>query len=169
MFSQGWAMIGARLKEIGMLVGFLASLSSPAMADWQFTRWAMTQSQVEAASGGKTQPNDDRGKDPDPMVAALKMDHAASGLDFLAYFIFDGDKGLARVTLEPKDNGRCKEVRYALTSAYGRPQDTSTDAITDLAKWWSEATGNIVVYLQIGPGCSVDYTPLNKPGAATGL
>lgn len=162
-------MIATNMKRLGLTASILASFTSPAMADWQFTHWAMTPSEVETASGGKTRPNDDRGKDPVPLVAVLKMDHAASGFDFTAYFVFDSDKGLARVELEPTDMARCADLRYALTSSYGRPQDATTDAISDLAKWWSADTGNIVVYLRIGSGCSVAYSAFNEPGTATGL
>lgn len=141
----------------------------PAAADWQYTKWGMTPNQLTSSVPGGVHTNDDRSRDATPMIARLYSDYSGGGMDFIAYFYFDGSDRLARVSLEPKDMGKCSDLRFELSNAYGQPHDTSISAVTDLAKWWSEETGNIVVFLQIGSGCAVTYSALKEAGEVGGL
>lgn len=68
---------------LSTLIAFGALLtSSPAAADWQYTRWGDTPEAVTNAASGAARANDDRGKDPLPNRALLTAPYEGLGFAF---------------------------------------------------------------------------------------
>ncbi|WP_156026834.1 hypothetical protein [Sulfitobacter mediterraneus] len=134
-------------------------------ADWQYTQWGGSPTAVIEASGGSAGPNDDRGKDPLPLVATLTAPYTGLGFNFDAYFIFDPAEQLRYVDLAPLHPESCNEIRFALMNSYGQPDKRGSFG---LLKWWHRESGNVVIYSEIG-ACQIRYMSLSEPGQAGGL
>lgn len=57
-------IFSAQLKLFAAIAASAMLISSPAAADWQYTRWGDAPEAVLNAAGGVARANDDRGKDP---------------------------------------------------------------------------------------------------------
>ena len=154
----------------GLFSSAIVMAATPALADWQFTRWGMTIEEVIVGAGGKTTINEDRSKDTsEELVSLLRIDHTSGGFDFVAFLEFDRNKTLARVSLEPKSSDTCGKLPFALSSTYGPPQTKSGNAVSEVLKWWHAETGNVVTFFQIGADCWLIYSPFTAAGSEGGL
>lgn len=135
----------------------------PARADWQMTRWGMSEADVRAAVPG-VRTNSDRSKDAPTQKALLASSYKALDLDLTAYFIFrDGE--LVQVDLEPVDEAQCEFIPFMLKSTYSAPDDVSDNPDMTILNWFDRERGNRVAYWRIGPThCSIIYQPLPITG-----
>ncbi|WP_368184631.1 hypothetical protein [Aestuariibius sp. HNIBRBA575] len=140
-------------------------MPSVACADWQYTQWGNSPAVVMEASGGAAELNEDRGKDPLPLVAVLTAPYNGLGFNFDVYFIFDPAEQLRYVDLAPLHPENCNEIRLALMNSYGRPDQRGSFG---LLKWWHRESGNVVIYSEIG-ACQIRYMSLSEPRQAGGL
>jgi hypothetical protein len=138
--------------------------SSPAFADWQYTKWGMTPEQVVAASKSKAaigsgEPGDlIRGS---PLQVGAVGTYASGKWQFKAKFYFDNKKlDFVQLNLLNGESG-CGSLWADMKSVYGKPFSESEDAITHLAIWQDEAKNNRIALFEIGrSSCSIDYKPL---------
>jgi hypothetical protein len=124
-----------------MFALIMACTPLPAEANWQFTKWGMTEAQVTAASKqqmssvppqsvglptlGKGEPR-------------LKMDYHSGNLAFDAYFIFDSSGRLSAIDLRTNATNDV-EVTSALRSKYGKPiREEPADNDFTLMEWVSD-------------------------------
>lgn len=147
---------------VTLVTAFLPCL---AYADWQYTQWGDSPAAVAEASAGIAVPNEDRGKDPRPLVAILTAPYTGLGFHFDAYFIFDPAEQLRYVDLDPLYPENCNEIRSALMHSYGLPDQRGSFG---LLKWWHRESGNVVIYSEIGP-CDIRYISFSEPGQTGGL
>jgi hypothetical protein len=156
--------LGAPCKRIIAILA-AACLPSVVYADWQYTQWGNSPSAVVDSSGGSAVPNNDRDKDPLPLVAMLTAPYTGLGFNFDAYFVFDPLEQLRYVDLTPLYPENCNEIRFALVNSYGQPDQRGSFG---LLKWWHRESGNVVIYSEIG-ACQIRYMSLSEPGQAGGL
>lgn len=139
----------------------LVGMSSAARADWQYTRWGMSLTQVIAASHGQVHevPETDSG-----MLGRLlaRGTYRAGGLTFNSTFFFD-DSGLSRVHLSVTGVD-CKSILTDLIKKYGMPSVNRIGEPT----WRDGDNANVVHLTDAGSVCVVSYTP-GTPSAASGL
>lgn len=112
-----------RLFALGLAAVLLAS---PALADWQYTRWGMTPEQVVAASRGKVAllPEARRPRLP-PLVTAASGEFTDGVLVLRTVFTFaiDGN-GLECVTYGVRDRANDEAFKALLLRRFGPPQTT---------------------------------------------
>src|SRR5262249_4695766 len=101
----------------GVAAVFLSgsALANDTRADWQYTRWGMTQEQGVAASlgAGRLGPPP-QGKTYENLTGRALGTHQADGATFNAYFHFDTNNGLAKVALERVGGATCPELHNEL-------------------------------------------------------
>lgn len=150
-----------------VLTAATLALASATMADadWQYTTWGSSPEAVVAASNGVATANPNRDKDSSPNRALLTAPYEGLGFAFDAYFQFDAANRLVFVDLEPRNPSDCREIRFGLTSTYGKPDETGSFG---LIKWWNRDTRNGVVYYEIET-CYLRYMPYVEPNAEGGL
>ena len=145
-------------------------IAGSAKADWQYTSWGMTPSQVMAASGGLAKPISDPGKNGEGFKTLLMAPYEGNGLRFSANFRFLDTTGkLDTVTLELADQSKCPVLMHSLSSAYGPAQDRSRSSVTRTEKWWDRERGNVITYMEIVGTCEVQYRPIGQRGGQGGL
>jgi hypothetical protein len=111
-------------------IAVLASLfSSPAWANWEYTRWGMTPEQATAASNGavKLLPPDQRKKLPEADLEAVADGTWTDGpLKLHVGFSVDMKTGgLKCVFYNVLDETQNKLLKEAMVKRYGAPQSTS--------------------------------------------
>lgn len=150
-------------------------LPAIAHADWQNTRWGMTEKQVRSAVKNlemASQEEIDKKKFRDGSVLSLKGKYYSGDLEFRAYFYFDGDvRGLSHVTLEHTTPKQCPAIMGALKSRYGLPDEGKPDPVFSLWTWRTDR--DLIHLTQIGQGdrtslCDIHYQP-RAGGRAKGL
>ena len=146
-------------------VFMLLACSTSAHADWQYTHWGDTSSEVLNASAGSARPNTDRSQDPSPLIAKLVSPYAAAGVQLKAFLIFDAADRLTYVDLQSNVDPDCDHLAFELGKTYGPPEQTGSFG---LRKWWDRKNGNIVIYSRI-VGCKVRYMGIEQAGKAGGL
>ena len=154
-----------RLKSM-TLAGVLMAMPGAAHADWQYTKWGMSPTQVAAASHGAVQVGTgDPGDKYDGADIGATGTYASGDYRFKAVFYFVGGKlSDIRLSLLAGENYALKN---SLLGVYGRPFDASDDL--GLTTWHDTAKNNRVDLLIIGSNStSLEYRPL-KDTSATGL
>ena len=141
------------MRQILFVALFLANVTI-AQADWQYTKWGMTQDQIIEASGHSAVLS---GHD-------LEAPYEAAGLKFVARFGFDKvDHTLNRVTLTlTGERGKATSLLLALGRKYGKPgketgsmvdSDSHTQGIQSYncsQEWWTEADHVTFRYWEYG-------------------
>lgn len=121
---------------LGMAALVLAT--SPALADWQYTKWGMTPEQVVAASkGAATATTDEERRQfsttDGKSVALVKARYTSGSYQFDVHFLFDDGKlSLVSLNLDESDEGL---LAGDLTAKYGPPIDHSRSDIVEVTKW----------------------------------
>lgn len=128
------------LKKILLSVAIALSITAPARADWQFTRWGMSQEELLTASPIKVK---NSRFDPEcPSTAPLSSNYEVSEfLMFTACYGFDKEKdSLSYVHLHLRDYASRGILYDVLTSKYGNPRihDTSRGIGLVWYEWRSE-------------------------------
>lgn len=137
--------------------------ATPALADWQYTRWGMTPDQVIAASGGAVHRKSLTEQEINASFAQagladlLEGTYSAGGRSFDATFRF-ARTGLETVLLrfdEPAGTAACSGLRDDLLGSYGTPVEERRGVTT----WLDRRSGNRVSYTSLGIGsCYVMYS-----------
>lgn len=131
----------AFVRKTGIVVaGLVLGVFSPALADWQYTKWGMTPEEVVAASGGMARPDPHRNKHrTDSTESLLAAPYAAAGFEFDATFQFSrSSQRLERVHLDLIDTSRCSDLIGALRSRYGEPESESKLPVLVMITWRSD-------------------------------
>jgi hypothetical protein len=152
-------------KMAWLLSPLLLFLATPALADWQYTKWGMTPEQVIAASGGKaveTTAEEQKGKHRPAGAKTdvpLKAPFESGRFRFLAFFYFSAPGGrLVGVHLELINSELGAELLESLRQKYGKPDIDLKRSVSRVA--W-RASGDEVTYLAIPPNnFSINYDPL---------
>lgn len=146
------------------IVGLSLVGSSPAAADWQYTKWGMTPEEVVAASAGaarQTTPSEDDGSD--GVVTLAMADYVASGFEFSAHFAFSRkDRRLAEITLLLDEPSQCFELKGALERRYGSPT-SARGGLLAVTSWFPQSATDAVELHAFGDSevlfCHLIYKP----------
>ncbi|PXA98168.1 hypothetical protein DMC47_10000 [Nostoc sp. 3335mG] len=134
--------------------------ATPALADWQYTKWGMTPDEVVAASGGTVHRVARQSGAQDTEVE-VEGSYVAAGVEFEVKFLFVGDgSGLAVVELTSKAPMKCYDLKRPLDERYGPALGAriSNGAMYD----WQDAADGTSVSLADGhavspPMCVLSY------------
>lgn len=125
-----------------ILVILGASLYSPgaANAHWQFTRWGMTPEAVIAASKGTAtattpEERDSQRESRSGLAPVLKAPWQSGKFRFTAFFFFEPESELARISLKLEDPSLALELIGALRGKYGEPDSKSESEVFELLVW----------------------------------
>jgi hypothetical protein len=155
---------GGFLRSIAVVAAL--AMPSAAAADWQNTRWGMSEVQVRGLVKNLAPvPDAERAAErfKDGTTPAWKGKHAAGDLEFDAYFYFGGSPtGLTHVVLRYNQPRQCAAVMGALKARYGNPQEGKDDPIFSLWTWRTER--DMIHLARVGAGeriseCAIHYQP----------
>jgi len=139
---------------LGLVVAIV--LARAAVADWQYTRWGMTEGQVIEASAGKAVAHHVGVRESWGIYADLVAPTLFGPFEYDAYFYFDDETGgLKAVRLEPPAPVWCIDVLKALMDRYGTDQET-----LDGKTVWRDPVNNNRITLSGFSTCRVKYQPL---------
>jgi hypothetical protein len=140
-----------------ILGGAALIFASPALADWNYTRWGMSPAEVVAASKGQarlSKPN----KDTNTVFGSTgaEGDYSQPPFDFHTVFLFRYDK-LTQVTLHVKDGKDCTPLANDLIRRFGPPEIASL--ATDYTRffWSNTPTANDIRVLRLPAACAIVY------------
>jgi hypothetical protein len=148
------------------LVSLTMALVGSAQADWQYTKWGMTEAEVVAASNGSAVASDAKqlgmNFDKPGIETKLTAPYTAGQFIFDARFSFSKDRGaLARVQLWPVDKMQCTRLQTELATKYGRPTHSRVDQIGRTTYWKDEQARNVTSFSSVlGATCYVSYDPI---------
>jgi len=150
-----------------LAVIFLLTLILPvaARADWQYTKWGMTKSEVEAAcTSNQVQTKEGRYSNGTKAKYELEGSYKAGSFDFSAQFYFSGEGKLNMVSLVLQgDKGY--ELEQSLLAKYGndyRKEFLAGSTALQMYRliWRVESEGNVVSFIRLLDRYSVQYEPL---------
>jgi hypothetical protein len=142
----------------------LACVATPAMADWQYTRWGMTPAQVAVAShGAATTGNGEPGERVQGQEVGATGTYASGDFKFRSVFYFDRGK-LVDIRLK-LIGGNQNDLRNSLDGLYGKPFK-EYKGILQVATYHDEKKNNRVDLTAIGDLVTLQYRPLVDASAA---
>lgn len=158
------------MKKFAVAVS-VCMVSLVAHADWQYTKWSMTKSQVEAAitkSGTEVLPPFQAIEEQptDMPLIAFRTTYEAGGMNFNALFSFSRSTDqLQAVKLVLIDTSNCPVLKASLLEKYGKPEsdvDKSLPMVKQRDVSWRDTAGKNYLtfneYAAMGRrGCSVEY------------
>ncbi len=151
-----------------IIAGVLGILASPALADWQYTRWGMTELEVISASDQTIIPEQNPKMNKRSLKSRLHGTHFGGGVstrfEFDSYFLFDFSDKLQEVHLELKNGKDCADLAGAIMGIYGPTQADERSPVYSLRKWWDKSNQNLISLFQIGEKCTLSYAAIIKPG-----
>ena len=134
----------------------VAMLPTAASADWQFTRWGMTPTQVITAARSTgpvvAAPPNEKGE-VDYVGSYRSGEHA-----FKATYYFTNGK-LSTVHLETT-NG-CGDMAIEMHGVYGKSVSESNVGIGHITRWIDRKKSNNVQLLNFGDSCTLIYSKLD--------
>lgn len=145
---------------------FLLTLILPvaARADWQYTKWGMTKSEVEAACTSKQmQTKEGRHSDGTKAKHELEGPYKAGSFDFNALFFFgDGKLNMVSLVLQ---SGSSIDLEQSILAKYGNGNNYRKESISESPPiyrliWRVESEGNLVTFIRFMDRYSVQYEPL---------
>jgi hypothetical protein len=147
----------------------------PTRADWQYTTWGMTRSEVVAASAGKAHLSTNLswlrmwGAEP-----GVEGTHSEYAMDFRTIFYFDSTGALKIVHLMGMGE-QCRALQDQIEADHGLPKGRTEKAFpkaTSIREYWMDAKKGNVVHLSITAAhaipndtvyfCQLDYAPLDN-------
>jgi hypothetical protein len=148
----------------------IALASTPAHADWQYSKWGMTAEEVLAASKGALKRCDPTSceKQTTAKSAALLVGPYRSGsLQFTAFAYFDNatrklDMVILNLKSPEKDTG---ELIRAMMGRYGEPRSKDFSAISATYSW--NTPSERIFLSAIGPIQSPSYTTIQYQARVT--
>jgi len=146
------------------------SISMPAKAHWQYTKWDMTPVQVIAASKGSAKSAAGDMSAQKDKTRDVDGTYVTGDRTFDVSFWFA--EGLLKlVTLSPAGGPgerRCLDLKRDLLAKYGEPIERSPGSV-ERSMWADKPTGNRVVIISSGDDfCELQYAPLIS-AAGSGL
>lgn len=156
----------AKLFSFGLVA---LAASSPALADWQYTKWGMSPDEVTSASKGKAyRITETPGSSYEGMTAANTGSYQIGQINLPVKFFYIDDK-LSMVMLSGENDGLCYALRTVLDEQYGEPRSRSDRIVYEVFHWIDSDRGNRVQLTAFkNSSCSIYYFPLNS-GPETGL
>lgn len=155
------------MRRFTLVFAALVFTSTPALADWQKTRWGNTPSEVEVVSGLKFAAGGPQHESPNDPDTIARAPYSAGPFQFSAGFQFTAGL-LSAVHLTLVGGGTCADLLGNLTSNYGRPVSEKLRTPTEVV-WLDTTQKNRVVYKALDRDfCMVSYFPL-KTAASPGL
>ncbi|WP_376959632.1 hypothetical protein ABNQ39_06920 [Azospirillum sp. A26] len=153
------------MRLLVVLFAFILS-ATPALADWQYTKWGMSPDAVFSASGGKAIKLDQKGIK-DHSIASLQLaglylaEYQTGPYRFTCTFLFRDEK-LGGISLNLSDISKSYQLEDDLMGKYGQPIEVNQKY--KIKKWRDEASNNLV-QISITPGLftSVLYLPISQP------
>lgn len=174
----------ALFRAILLCVAAIGPGAETARADWQFTRWGMSEAELTTKSPNIVPTtSDERSGRSNPYVgtALYKSGYRALEVDFVAYYLFQDGK-LSSVHLVPADASQWPKLNIALEQVYGKPIDDKSHQSSGGTmfctfidkKWRAESEKNTVS--AVGVSCnnnrkdvySISYSPILS-SSKTGL
>jgi hypothetical protein len=152
-------------KKTLLVFGVLFSTAVlPIRADWQYTKWGMTEDEVVAASQGAAKalsPSERAKWKSDPSLSAV---YVAGDLKFTAFFSFEkATKGLSEVSLHLDSPSQAVALRDGLISKYGKPgreegsmSEKSSISTSEMEsrnqsiEWWTDRDHIMFFYSELG-------------------
>ena len=139
---------------LGLAVTIL--FARAAAADWQYTRWGMTEAEVIEASAGKAVAHFVAVRESWGIYADLVAPTRFGTFAYDAYFYFDDEtQRLKAVRLEPAAPVWCIDVMKALMVRYGSDQRLINGKTV-----WRDPSNNNRITLSGFSTCRVKYQPL---------
>lgn len=144
-------------SKVRLVTGLLLCLGTPLAADWQFTRWGMSETELIVATPNVFQVNPGR---------LLGSNLKVGNLGFMAQYTFRVEGSTTRlveVRLKPKQESDCGEIIQLLRQKYGPSYTTKgisgyTGAV--IVTWRDETSGNKVEFIRTTT-CEIVYSPLD--------
>jgi hypothetical protein len=159
---------GKTMKRYIMLALAIAAVPT-AHADWQFTRWGMTPSEVvEAGKGTVTTVPEDQvsGRSFRTLRCTLEQTYKAGDMELRASMCFDSSGKLTKVSVEPTEKGgaQCGILETELTRKYGTNYATENDSVSHNLHWQDESrTTDILLYESlITRTCHINYDAVSN-------
>jgi hypothetical protein len=127
----------------------ILTVSAHARADWQYTKWGMSPSELRAAA---KKANVQLKNVTSPKFVSrgflYEARYGTSKFDFHTTFSFHPkEKKLRLVSLTLEDVHQCRELASELKTVYGEPKMTSTLQITARKEWLDEANNNRIILI----------------------
>ena len=154
-----------------------ALVASPALADWENTRWGSSEADVLAAVEGAVRDQgdaDDRVWEQDQRITRSGDYH---GMPAEWVFFFDEKGGLSLIKIKPEDFTKCADFLKAAEAPLGKPtkQDSRTvGRFTFDAKHYTNRDANLAMLTLMlsgqggaNPFCHITFQPYGNgvPGA----
>lgn len=143
--------------RILIIATFGLFFSGVAAADWQWTKWGMTEAEVIAAAPIPLNVGHDDGQN-DKYKTHITFDYNAASFRYEGRFTFSRATGaLERVVLTPL-NG-CNGTKMLLASRYGEPfSKSSFPGLMAETTWRDDENDNVVSFLEFNTGdCKLSY------------
>lgn len=127
-----------RISKVRLVTGLLLCLGSPLAADWQFTRWGMSETELIVAAPNVVR---DQG-------GFLGSNIKIGDLELTAQYTFRVEGSatrLSEVILRPRRGSDCSEIIQLLRLKYGPNYTTrgiSGHTGAAIVTWMDEASGN---------------------------
>jgi hypothetical protein len=147
------------------LSGFLCA-ASPALADWQYTKWNMTIDQVQRASGNRLRqptPQEQRDYTVNGTPPGLVGQYDTGTFQFRASFYFSVNGNLlSRAYLHLNDYTKARSLLDAMRGQYGNPLGESRSMGAATMRWRDEKNGNEIEVFDMAGNFDVTYAPLTS-------
>lgn len=148
------------MKFLTALVFALLTVSSPALANWQYTKWGMTPDAVVAASGGIASKLSEADIAKYSLTdgsqrALLSAPYSSGELQFSARFLFNSSQQLSSVELDMY--GAADHLEGALRAKYGTPREDHSLSFGRVIFW--DSGNEQIRFLSIGDHGTVEYSP----------
>jgi hypothetical protein len=179
---ERYKLIGYTLLKVKITLGavlLVLTSSAASHADWQYTKWGMTQEEVITASNNIAIPTNEAEREANRMAigkALLVAPYISGQFEFQAFFIFEQQiplptvpYKLVQVRLKLRLDKNCDTLQQILAQKYGNPiTKRIADNVIFIASWRDEAGGNELNLKEMYNDCTLVYSPL-KAGDAAGL
>jgi len=162
-----------------MLVTTALAFASPAKAEWQYTRWGMSPSEVVVASGSTAElVAADEGNSIFGQQMLARAPYQAAGVTFRAEFLFSPlGHALSMVRLSVLDPRNCDALLGELRGRYGSPSlsDNSSRFGIVRVEWNVVAQNNHILFADVPAEgasprlCHIIYRPISGVRGATDL
>lgn len=149
-----------------LIAGAMMLAASPVAANWQFSRWGMTPTEVIQSSGGTAHAGDGAASaQQDGSTSDVAGTYEAGGRTFTSMFYFQAGR-LVSVVLETRNAPDCVATEHDLEAVYGAPAER-TKGVADTWLWLDRQKDNRVKMIIVsGLYCELQYSPLASAAAS---
>ena len=137
---------------IGVMTFVWISSLNTANADWQYTKWQMTPTEVITASGGKVVSTDEQRSRKGPNKGLLKGNYASGQFQFKVVFYFNENTNLLSVIqLTLLDPTLGYTLEQSLVAKYGKPLESFAMSPGRIIRWQDQSNNNRIEVIHIEP------------------